>query len=386
MSLPRGYNTRSGSSFDDVGDSNDNIELGDQTVRPDEISSEPLPSEQTTVDPTVGMQAQLVQLMAMLANTQQQMIELQKRQQDATIRQPSRSPSDSSSKEPKANDPETFYGKPDKLRQFIQQCNLVFRLQPSRFVNEEIQVAYMTSYLRGSALDSVRALETISPPAPELLTMAAFVQYLHDSYGDPDEAGTAQRKLKALRQTGTAAEYFSKLRELIAILGWIDQGPIIFSAIDGLSSDLKDEIARSGRDFDRLDELVRFVTPLDNRLRTRAAERKAEHDKGNKSSYSQAAGAAGQVANAQPVMGTSYKAPTATNVAGDSTQSANARPFQPNAANPYPFPPKATQEERERRAREGQCFRCGKPGHIKANCHLNEHSPASGVPKEEPKD
>ena len=37
---------------------------------------------------------------------------------------------DSSSKEPKANDPETFYGKPDKLRQFIQQCNLVFRLQP----------------------------------------------------------------------------------------------------------------------------------------------------------------------------------------------------------------------------------------------------------------
>ena len=114
----------------------------------------------------------------------------------------------------------------------------------------------MTSYLRGSALDSVRALETISPPATKLLSMGAFVQYLQDSYGNPDEAGTAQRKLKALRQTGTAAEYFSKLRELIAILGWIDQGPIIFNAIDGLSSDLKDEIARSGRDFDRLNELV----------------------------------------------------------------------------------------------------------------------------------
>ena len=125
---------------------------------------------------------------------------------------------------------------------------------PPLFASKEIQVAYMTSYLRGSALDLVRALKTISPPATESLSMATSVQYLQDSYGDPDEAGTAQRKLKALRQTGTAAEYFSKLRELIAILGWINQGPIIFNAVDGLSSDLKDEIAQSGRDFDRLDE------------------------------------------------------------------------------------------------------------------------------------
>ena len=243
----------------------------------------------------------------------------------------------------------------------------------------------MTSYLRGSALDSVRALETISPPATKLLSMGAFVQYLQDSYGDPYEAGTAQRKLKALRQTGTAAEYFSKLRELIAILGWIDQGPIIFNAIDGLSSDLKDEIARSGRDFEQLDDLVRFVAPLDNRLRSRAAERKTEHDKGNKPPVNQQGNALGRAANAQPVMGSYYKGP-ATNVSGDSYQSSTTRTFSSNLTNPNPFPPKATQEERERRAREGQCYRCGKPGQIKTNCPLNEYSPASGVPKEEPKD
>ena len=96
----------------------------------------------------------------------------------------------------------------------------------------------MTSYPRRSALDLVRAL-TISPPATKLLTMAAFIQYLQDSYGNPDDAGNAQRKLKALRQIGTVAEYCSKLEGLIAILGWIDQGCIIFSAIEGLSSDLK---------------------------------------------------------------------------------------------------------------------------------------------------
>ena len=218
MSLPRGSHTQSGSTYGNVVDINENIELGNQTLRLDDSSSEPPSLAPATVDPTAGMQAHLVQLMAMLANMQQQMVELQKRHHEKTTRQPSRSPVDSSLKEPKANNPETFYGKPDKLRQFIQQCNLVFRLQPSRFASEEIQVAYMTSYLCGSALDSVRALETILPPATELLSMGAFVQYLQDSYGDLDEAGTAQRKLKALRQTGTAAEYFSKLRELIAIL------------------------------------------------------------------------------------------------------------------------------------------------------------------------
>ena len=386
MSHPRGYNTRSGSSFDDIAEANDNVDIGERTLRLDDNPrlSDPLPSDQTTIDPSINMQAQIVQLMTMLASTQQQMMDLQRRTQEPN-RQPSRSPSDSSPKEPKANDPETFYGKPEKLRQFIQQCNLVFRLQPSRFASEEIQVAYMTSYLRGSALDSVRALETIAPRAVELLSMSAFIRYLQDSYGDPDEMGTAQRKLKALRQTGTAAEYFSRLRELIAILGWIDQGPIIFNAVDGLSSDLKDEIARSGRDFDRLDDLVRFVTPLDNRLRTRAMERKTEIDKGPKFTVNYSSNTTGQPTTTHPALGTYYKAPAA-NTSGDPAQSATTRAYSFHPPNPNPYPPRASAEERERRAREFQCYRCGKAGHIKANCPLNEYSPASGTPKEEPKD
>ena len=125
----------------------------------------------------------------------------------------------SSSKEPRAKDPDTFNGrKPDELNKFVMQCYLVFKLQPFRFLSEDVKVSYMISYLRGIAMDAVRPIASMSTMPDELLTVDAFVEYLRANFGDPDERGTARRKLKALRQTGTASEYFSRFWELIAVL------------------------------------------------------------------------------------------------------------------------------------------------------------------------
>jgi hypothetical protein len=175
-----------------------------------------------------------------------------------------------------ASDPEPYYGKESsKLKHFITQCELMFRLNALRFANESVKVAYMTTFLRGSALDAVRPLIN-DPFALEMTSVEEFMEYLLVNFGNPDEKGTAKRKLKLLRQTGTASQYFGKFQGLMATIGWKDPEAIVDKAQEGLSSKMKDAVARSGLEFENLNELIKFIVPLDNRIRRREQEKREE--------------------------------------------------------------------------------------------------------------
>lgn len=100
--------------------------------------------------------------------------------------------------EPKVKDPETFNGLTDKVNSFIMECNLVFALQPSRFIDTQTQVTYMLSLLWGTASTAARPLIENEFTPEALLTQGNFVEYLRTNYGNPDEKGSAQRALKAL--------------------------------------------------------------------------------------------------------------------------------------------------------------------------------------------
>lgn len=117
--------------------------------------------------------------------------------------------------EPKVKDPETFHGQRDGLNAFITECELVFELQPSRFLDDRTKVSYMISLLRGSPLLAVRPLMSAVPRPFILEDHRSFVDYLRTNYGDPDEKGTARRKLKALRQTSSASAYFAEFQQYI---------------------------------------------------------------------------------------------------------------------------------------------------------------------------
>jgi hypothetical protein len=87
-------------------------------------------------------------------------------------------------------------------------------------------------------------------PSPKWLgTVAGVIEYLQRNFGDPDEKATTRRQLQSLRQTGTAAEYFLKFREIIAVLGWVDKDLIIYVACKGLNAKIKDCITRLGHNF-----------------------------------------------------------------------------------------------------------------------------------------
>ena len=334
------------------------------------------------------MQQQMLSLMAVLANNQQELLALKAKDNQRS----SESPSLASSKEPKANDPASFDGKnPEKLEQFITQCELVFKLQPSCYSSESVRVNYMISYLSGFALDAVRPFIDTSPTPVEISTKEEFVRYLRSNFGDPDIKGSTIRKLRNLVQKGSAAEYFSRFREYIAVLGFREELQLVDRAIQGLKPEIKDELARHPDNFDTLDELVRFVTRLDNRLRAREIEKKTEEKKDNAKSTSKAQPSSSFVSTTQvqgqkahgtvPSQTTTYKSTSFT-----PSPNTSSRPPPPELSSPIypglpPPPPKDAPAEvrKDYRMTHRLCLFCGEMGHAIGECKARERKEARNI-------
>ena len=276
-------------------------------------------------------------------------------------RQPSATPFSSPPKEPKVKDPEVFKGDRRLLSAFLTEIELVFTLQSSRFTSDITKINYVISYLRDSPLLAIRpylGLPLLEQP-DFMISYVALVEYLKTNYGDPDEKGTARRKLRSLEQTSSASAYFAELNQYIAILGWRDQEPVIDRAIFGLKSGLKDELARSGRTFDTLSELIGFVIPLDNRLYDRELEKKKENEKARTTvSVVKTSPATVTVSATPPTV-----ANTSASLAVPTARTTNAPP--PRAS--YARGP-VGEGEKTRRRLENCCIYCGDKSHLISAC------------------
>jgi hypothetical protein len=307
-----------------------------------------------TIDPAT-FQNSMFQMMQMLT----QSITTQNQQQRTSA-----SPGVFGSKEPKVKDPETFNGQRDLLNAFITECTLIFELQPSRFPNDRTMIGYMVALLRGTALMAVRPHLVAEIRPVFLQSYVSFIDYLKTNFGDPDEKGTARRRIKGLRQTTSASAYFSEFQQYIAILGWMDQDPIIDKAIEGLKSTLKDELARHGKRPDTLTELIEFIIPLDNRLFEREQEKHREQ--GDKS---------GNGRRGQGSGNNTTTTPNSTSAQMFSTKLDETRPQQGTTVSqtttPSTYrrtPGRLTDEVKQGRMDRGECLWCGIGGHLAREC------------------
>jgi hypothetical protein len=310
----------------------------------------PLPNVNVPIDPAMFQQ----QMMAMM-NLLTQSVANQNRQ--------SASPAPPKAQEPKVKDPETFHGQRDSLNAFITECELVFELQPSRFGDDRTRVSYMISLLRGTPLLAVRPLLSYDPRPYFLDNHRLFVEYLQTNYGDPDEKGTARRKLKNLRQITSASAYFAEFQQYIAILGWKDQDPIIDKAIDGLKSYLKDEVARSGHRPNTLSDLIAFIIPLDNRLYEREQEKRYETRNATSKTTT----------NARPTQPTNnMTSVTSATFTPRSTNFADTKPTTANYTRTTGSTPRGplSDAEKQRRRDNNLCLYCAEQGHSATDCPL----------------
>ena len=162
-------------------------------------------------------------------------------------------------KEPQVSAPETFSGKED-LRIYLQQCELCFDLQPSRYPTDYQKVGLILSYLHGPAAKWARPY--LSKKDHELRKdLPKFTQAIEEAYGDPDYELRATSELRALKQTKSAHSYAADFQAISSNLSWND-GALRSQFFEGLRKSVQDEVIKSPPKT--LRELITLATRIDN--------------------------------------------------------------------------------------------------------------------------
>jgi len=162
-------------------------------------------------------------------------------------------------KEPHVSTPETFSGKED-LQIYLQQCELCFELQPSRYPNDYHKVGLILSYLRGPVAKWARPY--LSNKDHELRKdLSKFKNALQEAFGDPDYQLRAASDLRALKQTESTAKYAAEFQAISSNLSWNDDA-LYSQFYEGLKKTVQDEVIKFPPKT--LRELITLATRIDN--------------------------------------------------------------------------------------------------------------------------
>ncbi|GAA5956498.1 hypothetical protein JCM10213_003325 [Rhodosporidiobolus nylandii] len=246
----------------------------------------------------------------------------------------------------KVKEPDTFDGSRSEksdIYVFVSQIKN-YVLDTKGWADDAHRVRICAGYLRGkpykwiSSYLSLPDSERTSGDYPFLFNFETFCDLLITTWGDPDRQAADDRRLRQLRQTGSAAVYASEFRRLSLSLGWGDVA-LRSQFYEGLKEDLKDELSRLDP-IKELTALISRVIQIDNRLFQRRLQKSGKT--GYASSYA-----------AQP----SYPS-FATDIRPEDRMQVDATRKAP-AGRRGPLTP----AEKERRRQNNLCTYCAGAGH-----------------------
>ena len=120
-------------------------------------------------------------------------------------------------KEPRVSLPDKFDGDRTKLRDFVNQIRLVFRLQPQRYSTEEIQVGFIGTLLTGTALSWFSSL--LEKNSPLMASLDQLFEELSRTFGERDRALIATTKLRLLQQRSRlGSAYVAEFQQILCDL------------------------------------------------------------------------------------------------------------------------------------------------------------------------
>jgi hypothetical protein len=218
-------------------------------------------------------------------------------------------------------DPPMFTGKKKDLSLFLTKLRLKLRGNADRFPDEASRVIYAHSRLDADPATLINPLME-----SDITSVDKMIQFLEATYGDPNKELTAWSRLDNLKQgKKNFTSHFANFRHIIADAN-LNESAQISQLRRTLSDNIREKMA--GVEIpDTLDGYANLIQRYDNDLRYLPSGRSVVSSKT-----------------------TRYPVEMEIDAAGSSA-----------------YAPKHS-AERQKRVKEGRCFKCGEKGHISTHC------------------
>ena len=235
-------------------------------------------------------------------------------------------------------DPEKFTGKRNELRPFLAQLRNKLEGNSDKYPSDQERLRYALSRLSG---DAAIMIEIFNPS-----TLAGLIENLETSYGDPNRQATAQQKLNRMTQGDQSfPSYFAKFHQYSKETGWNDVAQINH-LVESLNPELKRTLVGVTLP-QRLGDCANLINRHYNdlmRLQPRPSQSRS-----------------------------ASKTTTTTTATRPSTRPPTQASKDPDAMELDPgtrgYAPKNS-AERQKRIKEGRCFKCGSKDHLSPNCSV----------------
>jgi retrotransposon gag protein len=245
------------------------------------------------------------------------------------------------SKSERLPDPEKFTGKRNELRPFLAQLRNKLEGNADRYPSDRERLRYALSRLAG---DAAIMVETFNPSS-----LAGLIENLEISYGDPNRQATAQQKLNRMAQGDQSfPTYFAKFHQYSKETGWNDAAQINH-LVESLNPELKRTLVGVTLP-QRLGDCANLINRHYNDL-MRLQPRPTQSRSAPKTTPTLTSTAA------RP----STRPPTQAN-----KKDPDAMELDPGTQG---YAPKNS-AERQKRIKEGRCFKCGSKTHLSPDCSV----------------